>query len=76
MAFCIKCGHELGQEARFCGACGAPLRETEATPQSAATPAQAPTPTPEPIPVHRPAPTPAAVRPVQGGVGPTGTALL
>ena len=61
MAFCIKCGHELDQEARFCAVCGAPVRETQATPQPAATSAQAPTPTSEPI----PAPTPAAVRPVR-----------
>ena len=50
MAYCTQCSQVLIAGDKFCAACGAPVRETEATPLPAATSAQVPTPTPEATP--------------------------
>ena len=48
MAFCINCGSELPDGAKFCMSCG--------TPNAAAAAAPAPEPAPEPVPESTPAP--------------------
>ena len=50
--FCSNCGKQLPDKARFCDACGSPVRE----------PVQAAAPAPEPVPVKTPEPAPEPVR--------------
>ncbi len=54
MAFCINCGSQVPDGAKFCAACGTPV-------VSAPAPAPAPAPEPIPEPVVEPAPEPAPI---------------
>lgn len=55
MAFCINCGKQLPEGAKFCLECGTPVA---VVPAAAPAPAPAPTPAPEPTPVVENIPEP------------------
>ncbi|MBQ6319377.1 MAG: zinc ribbon domain-containing protein [Lachnospiraceae bacterium] len=58
MAFCINCGSELPDGAKFCMSCGTPNAAAAAVPAPAPEPMPEPTPVPEPTPEPMPEPAP------------------
>ena len=60
MAFCINCGNQLPDGAKFCMNCGTPVPTVpEPAPTPVVEPEPIPEPVPEPVPVPEPAPAPA-----------------
>lgn len=58
MAYCIACGKQISDTAKFCPYCGG--RQPETTPAPAPAPEPAPAPVPAPAPETAPAPAPAS----------------
>lgn len=68
--FCPKCGSQLADDAKFCGACGAQIQapaNTTPAPGAAPAPIPGPAPTSNPSPVPGPVPTPSSAPTSFGG---------